>query len=88
MLSQEFIEKTIREALENVCGISDIESDVSLLEKEIAIHPANFVYIFDILEEKLGLPIHNILTDRTFEVMTVANLTNALLDLNDRKGNE
>jgi len=88
MHSKEFIEKTIRETMKDVSGISDIESDFNLLDTEIAIHPPNFIYIFDILEKRLDLPIHKILIDNTFEVMTIANLTDALFDLNYQKGNE
>jgi hypothetical protein len=78
---KESIEKTIREAIKNVTGITALDEDDSLLDRELNILPANFLYIFDILEEKLKLPVHDIFIDHTYEVMTVKNLTNALLVL-------
>jgi hypothetical protein len=81
MHSKEAIEKTIREAVKDVTGIAFLEKDASLIDRELDIIPANFLYIFDILEEKLQLPIHDVLINHTFEVMTVENLTDALFKL-------
>ncbi|SHH84864.1 hypothetical protein SAMN02745823_01176 [Sporobacter termitidis DSM 10068] len=81
MNSKEVIENTIRDAVKDVTGITNLEKDASLIDRELAIIPACFLYIFDILEKKLELPVYNIFKDHTFEVMTVENLTNALFEL-------
>jgi len=79
--SEKFVEKRIREALKDVIGITDIDSDANLLDTEQNINPVDFIYIFDMLEKNLNLPVHDIFSSRTFDVMTVENLTNAFLKL-------
>lgn len=81
MHSKESIEKTIQEAVMNVTGIEVFEKDTSLIDKKLNIIPANILYIFDILEKKLQLPVHDIFINHTFEVMTVENLADALFQL-------
>jgi len=79
--TKEDIEQAIRDAVGRVTGITELDSDLNLVSKELGIAPANFLYIFDIFEKALGLPIHDILKSNNYQVMTVANLTEALYAL-------
>lgn len=83
MHSKEAIERTIRLAIKDVTGITELKINESLIDREMGIIPANFLYIFDILEKKLQLPTYDIF-NHTFEVMTVENLTNSLFELGNR----
>jgi hypothetical protein len=73
--------KLIRKTVSDVSGISDFENDASLIDGTLPIAPVNFVYIFGALEKALNLPVHDILKDHTFNVMTVENLADAILAL-------
>ena len=46
------IQNAIRESVEFVTGRSNFSNDTSLLDRDLAIIPANFLYIFDMLEKK------------------------------------
>ncbi len=81
MNTKEIMVNTILAAVEEVTGILDLENDTSLIDRDLAIMPACFLYIFDMLEKRLQLPVYDIFIDNTFEVMTVENLSNALLKL-------
>lgn len=84
MYSKEGIEKAIREAVKDVTGITIFDKDTSLIDSKMNILPAQFLYIFDLLEKKLQIPVHDIYIKQTFEVMTVGNLTDALFELDKR----
>jgi len=79
--SYENIEKVVREAITDVTGLTDISKDANLLDQEMEILPTNFLYIFDIIEEKLGLNIGGILEHQTYSVMTIENLVCAIVNL-------
>ena len=81
MHSKKMIENIIRDAVKNVTGIIELKKDDSLIDKELKIIPADFIYIFDILRERLQLPVHDIFVKHTFEVMTIENMTDALFEL-------
>ena len=81
MHTKETIEKTIRETIKTVTNADELDSYVSLVDRSIDIIPADFLYIFSILEEKLQLPTSDIFKDCTYEVMTISGLTDALSDL-------
>lgn len=81
MYSKRDIEKAILEAVKAVAGIEFLEKSANLVDRDMNIIPANFLYVFDMLEEKFRLPVYNIFIDSTYEVMTVENLTEALFEL-------
>lgn len=83
MYSKSFIEQAIREAVYKVTGIKDLEKDRSLIDRDMNIMPANFLYIFEILEEELRLPVCQIFIGNSYEVMCVENLTNAIYSLQE-----
>ena len=75
------IERTIRDVIYEVTGNDNIDADMLLVGKDISIHPAFFIYIFDILEKKLKLPVFSIFRDFSYEVMTIRNLVTAFTKL-------
>jgi len=81
MASKEIIERAICDAVRDVTGLVDIEKDESLIDGGLSIEPVDFLYIFDILEKKLQLPVCDIFKNHTFEVMTINNLTDALINV-------
>jgi hypothetical protein len=81
MNTKDSIMTLIRKTVSDVTGISDFENDTSLIDGSLPIAPVNFVYIFNALEKTLNLPVHDILKDHTFNVMTVENLADAILAL-------
>ena len=55
--------------------------DGSLIDKNLGIHPADFLYIFEILEDKLKVPIVEILMNSDYTVMQLDKFCNALWEL-------
>jgi hypothetical protein len=84
MYSKECIGRLIKESIKDVTGITILDKDTSLIGSNMSILPAKFLYIFELLEKKLQLPVHDIYKEYTFEVMTIENLTDALFDLDKR----
>ena len=84
MHSRSNIKDEIIRAVKEVTGISYTDENANLVDREIGIVPADFVYIFDILKKSLQLPVHNVLSEYNSDVMTVNNLANALFDLLER----
>ena len=76
--TREEIEGMVRNAVKDVTGIEIKSSDTSLIDRETGIIPADFLYIFDQLEQKLQAPVCGIFAEYTYEVMTVKNLVDAL----------
>jgi hypothetical protein len=81
MDSREDIEKAIREAVGDVTGITGLDDDANLTDTALGIAPANFLYIFDILERRLQVPAHDVLKTSGYQVMGIKNLTDALYEL-------
>jgi len=81
MQTKEVIQAAIYDAVREVTGISHFEKNASLIDKDLRIGPASFLYIFDILEKQLQVPACDIFQNHTYEVMTISNLTEALFAL-------
>ena len=81
MYTKEAIRETIRFAVKKVTGIKDIDDDMFLGDETLKIAPANFIYIFDIIEKQLELPIHKVVETHSFMVMTINNLATATFEL-------
>ena len=77
----EQIEEIIRSAIYNVTGKSNVNSDVNLTGYHMAIFPADFLYIFNLIELHTGLPIYRVLEDHSYKVLTIKNLVSALYEL-------
>ena len=78
MKSSEDIIKVIRKAVEDVAGIVNLDDNASLVDKNLRIAPADFLYIFDILEKEVQVNVYDVLKDNTYHVMTVNGLATAI----------
>lgn len=85
MYTKEYIQNIITLAVKQVTG-KDIDDDTCLVDKEVAIFPADFIYIFEIIEEKLHLQISDIFKEKSYEVMIVSNLVDAISELKLKQG--
>ena len=85
MKDMEEISKAICNAITEVTGVVSLDKDASLISRDSGIAPASFLYIFDILEKQLQIPVHDIFKTHTFEVMTTDGLTAAIYNLNMQK---
>ena len=81
MYSKEYIENSIRDAVFKVTGIKELDETTNLISKELGVIPVNFLYIFDILEENLELPVSQIFADNSYEVMCIKKMTDAFYKL-------
>ncbi len=77
----ERIESIVRDAIMTVAGIDIIDENANLLDFDLGIFPANFIYIFDLISEKTGVQASKILEQATFSVMTVRNLAEEILKI-------
>lgn len=79
--TKEHIEKLIINIVYKVTGKSITTSKISLLDENLQILDADFIYIFSELEKELNLPIFNIFQHNNFEIMYISNLSDAILQL-------
>ena len=70
----ENIKTFVRESITDVSGISRFEDNENLLDPGVGIFPADFLYIFDLIEKRFNIPFSNVLQFSTYEVMTVENM--------------
>lgn len=75
------IEIIIKETVWEVTHIKVPSSEISLLDTSLSINPADFLYIFDLLEKKLNKPVSDIFKSHPYSVMKVHCLAHALLEL-------
>lgn len=69
----------VKETVKEVTGIEIYHPDVSLLDSKLAINPVDFLYVFDILEKKLKIPVTDILKNSRYDVMVLDNFTDQIL---------
>jgi len=81
MKSRDIIKQAIYEVLEDVTGITSIEENTCLVGTALSIPPACFLYIFEELEKRLELPVCDVLTSRSYTIMSISNLTDAFMRL-------
>lgn len=80
-LTQADMETMIKETVWEVTHIKVPSAEISLLDTSLNINPADFLYIFDILEKRLSKPVADIFKTNTYSVMKVHDLAAALLAL-------
>jgi hypothetical protein len=85
MISKADIKAYIKKAVKDTIGSEPLDGDASLLGAGLNIPPAGFLYIFDILEQQLRLPICDVFTNHSFDVMSVDNLTDAIYEMQTRE---
>lgn len=75
----------IRETVYEVTKVRVDEQESNLLDTRFHIHPADFLYIFDLLEKKLKIPAVNILIGRNYTIMRIDHMSEALIGLIEEK---
>lgn len=75
------ITKAIIETVYEVTRISIQTEEISLLDTQLDINPADFLYIFDILEKQFGFETKEILENSNYDVMYIPNLSKAIMQL-------
>lgn len=81
MHTKKEVMELIRKVVFEVTG-NKVESDeISLLDTSLNINPADFLYIFDLLEKELKVPAVDILKDHDYTVMRIDDMSEALLAL-------
>lgn len=73
--------KLIQKTVFEVTQIKLDSEDISLLDTSLGIYPADFLYIFDLLEKELKVPATDVFKSHSYDVMVVDKLSDALLEL-------
>ena len=82
MFSINEIEAAIIEAVKEVSGGYQVtDKDIHLLDDSIPMPIVNYLYVFDILEKKLDLPVVKVLETNDYTVFTVRNLAREISKL-------
>ena len=81
MNHNENIENTIKNVISDVTSITINDTNQNLVGKNSHIMPSDFLYIFEILEQKYNVQLCNIFTTHGYEIMTIKNLANAIIEL-------
>lgn len=79
--SKEDIAHMLHAAVKDVTGLTILSDDDSLISSQYGIHPANFLYIFDILEKQLGIPTADVFKNSHYSIMTVSHLSSAFYEM-------
>lgn len=80
MTKQEVI-SLIQETVYEITDVKIESDEISLLDSSLGINPSDFLYIFDCLEEKLNVPVSNILKGSRYNVMVIDNFSDAVLKM-------
>ena len=82
MLSINEMETAIIDAVKEVSGGYKVtDRDMHLLDDSIPMPIVNYLYVFDILEKKLDLPVVKVLETNDYTVFTVRNLAREISKL-------
>ena len=78
MYTRKDIEMIVCDTVKTVTGIQIVHHNISLLDRDINIFPADFLYIFDLIENKIGKSIDSILVEYTDDVFIMDNLIDVI----------
>lgn len=81
--TKEEIRKCIIDVVKEVTH-QEIENE-NLLDSRLGIHPVDFLYIFDLLEKELKLPVIKIIDVSDYNVMQIDRLCDAIWNLQKNK---
>jgi len=81
MKTVENIEQLLVSIIKDICEINVDDKDLNLLSDEADITMADFLYVFDILEKQLDLPVVSILEHNDYTVFTVRNIASEIYKL-------
>ena len=71
------IQNTVRE----VTKVNVDSDNVTLLNLQLDIHPADFLYIFDELERRLEIPVTEVLKGYDYSIFRVDKLSDAFMEM-------
>ena len=77
---QELIQ-LIKQTVYEVTNVKVEDENMNLLDNRLAIQPADFLYIFDLLEKELHVPVSDLLKNYDHTVMEVGAMSDALSEL-------
>lgn len=77
--TKEEIKKYIIDIVKEVTQ-QEIENE-NLLDSRLAIHPVDFLYIFDLLEKELKLPVIKVMEASDYNIMQIDRLCDAIWNL-------
>lgn len=75
----------IHDTVWEVTQIKVVSDDISLLDAKLGINPADFLYVFEIFEKKLEIPVIDIFKNNNYLVMKVSNLSKAFYNILENK---
>jgi hypothetical protein len=73
-LSQHEVETMIADTIDKICNVKVEDREQHLLSEGIPVSVVDYLYVLDALEDKLKLPIAEILEKNNYEVFTIRNL--------------
>ena len=76
--SRQDVERIIKQVVMDVTSLTGLEESTNLLDRELSIFPADFLYIFDLLERELQVDVYSILRNNTYRMMTVGVMADEL----------
>nr|WP_122012662.1 hypothetical protein [Maliibacterium massiliense] len=75
------IEDMLVDSIREETQVEITDRDARLLRGDMKIPLVDYLYVFDAMEKKLGLPAAKILEDNGYEVFTIRNLARAIAAL-------
>ena len=81
MEREKYMERVIYDVVKAVTDIDVIDVEDSLLDIKYGIFPADFLYIFSLIEREVGCDVTTILVGSTHEVMSIKNLAQAISNI-------
>jgi len=77
------IRSIVRKAVVEVTRDTDICDDANLLERDGSIMPADFLYIFDIIEKNISFSVNKFFAECTIADMTIENIARTVYELQE-----
>lgn len=79
--TQDEIIEMIKNTILEVTGVRIVSDTDNLLDTKYDINPAEYLYVFDVLEKKLQLPVTDIFKDSDYTIMQPDHLCKAFADM-------
>ena len=81
MYSKEKIADIVKNAIYEVTKIRIDNDDINLLSEELKIFPADFLYVFEIIERNIEVSIGSIFVDYGYEAFEVKRFIKIICEL-------
>ncbi|WP_343210150.1 hypothetical protein [Anaerolentibacter hominis] len=73
-LDEQTVKKEIIQTVERISGVTPLDINENLLSDRMKISFPDFLYIFDKLDREFNIPVHNILIQDDYSLLTVEGL--------------